>query len=346
MRSHVTKVLALAMGALSACVAANGGLAGAGGNAAACQAFLKGAACGAIGPGGIDCGAYSNVACDLGPYFSCLAGAYVCVNGMYDPAKLATLGQCAPLANCEAPPLDMAVPTPADGAMPAPDFGDHGVSFPLTGQMRNKVDVLFMVDNSNSMEAMSVELRNRFGSMIQALQALAQNGAAVDLNLGVVTSDYGAGATGAPGCQPSPGGQAGRLQAGGGPGGNCRGPVGANFVHYVFGGANNLPQGQDLATTFSCMASVGSQGCGFEHQLESVYAALHNPIPENQGFLRDDALLAVVFLTNEDDASAPTVTDVFDRNKVQASAASSPARCRAAACRRPCPTPGPVSSRT
>ena len=59
------------------------------------------------------------------------------------------------------------------------------------------------------------------------------------------------------------------------------------------------------------MASVGAAGCGFEHQLESVYAALHNTT-ENAGFLRDDALLAVVFLTNEDDGSAPPTATIFD----------------------------------
>src|SRR5205085_11472488 len=68
--------------------------------------------------------------------------------------------------------------------------------------------------------------------------------------------------------------------------------------------------------TFTCMASVGAGGCGFEHQLEAVYAALHNNLPENAGFLRDDAVLVVVFLTNEDDASAPPDTDVFDKNLV------------------------------
>jgi hypothetical protein len=62
---------------------------------------------------------------------------------------------------------------------------------------------------------------------------------------------------------------------------------------------------------FGCMASVGATGCGFEHQLESVYAALRNNV-ENAGFLRSDALLAVVFLTNEDDGSAPPTTHIYE----------------------------------
>jgi len=95
----------------------------------------------------------------------------------------------------------------------------------------------------------------------------------------------------------------------------CMGPTGKPYIEYVFqpGGTatSNLPAGQDLVQTFTCMASVGAGGCGFEHQLESVYAALHNT-SENAGFLRPDALLAVVFLTNEDDGSAPPTTDVFN----------------------------------
>lgn len=146
---------------------------------------------------------------------------------------------------------------------------------------------------------------------------LAKKGQFLDFHIGAVTSDYGAGSTGAPGCDVSPGGQRGLLQSlGVKADSSCKPPIGAPFIKYsnAQAGLNNLPMGQDLAATFTCMASVGAQGCGFEHQLESVYAALHNQT-ENAGFLRPDAALAVAFLTNEDDASAPPDTDVFDKNK-------------------------------
>ena len=214
------------------------------------------------------------------------------------------------LLACVTPPLE------------TPQTQNQGVGRIYVPQnLKNKVDILFLIDNSNSMEAMTMELRNRIPSFLDPFAKLAENGTYADMHIGVITSDYGAGATGAPGCSQSPGGQQGRLQGIGvkAPQ-NCKKPTGGvNFISFAYDkngpGTNNLPMNQNLAETFQCMASVGASGCGFEHQLEAVYAALHNNLPENQGFLREDALLVVVFLTNEDDASAPPDTDVFDKNK-------------------------------
>ena len=64
----------------------------------------------------------------------------------------------------------------------------------------------------------------------------------------------------------------------------------------------------DISAAFTCIAALGDRGCGFEHQFESVLRALGadgKAAPaENQGFLRRDALLAIIMLTNEDDCSA------------------------------------------
>jgi hypothetical protein len=187
---------------------------------------------------------------------------------------------------------------------------DTPVRVPQNAQ--NRVDVLFMVDNSPSMDAMQTELKARFGDFFKVFQDLAAGGTYADLHIGVVTSDYGAGdLDGQPGsgCFASPGGQKGVLQAIGAKAATgCMPPMNAPYIQYAFdpnGGTakSNLPGGQDLVGTFTCMASVGAGGCGFEHQLESVYAALKNT-RENAGFLRPDALLTVVFVTNEDDGSA------------------------------------------
>jgi hypothetical protein len=192
---------------------------------------------------------------------------------------------------------------------------------------QNKVDLLFMVDNSPSMLAMQQELQNRFGDFLQAFSDLTAQGIYADMHIGVVTSDYGAGHTADPsgGCDASPGGQRGLLQPlGAAAATGCLGPANnARFIQYSFDPAatnNNLPNGDqsvgNLVKTFTCMASVGAAGCGFEHQLESVYAALHNDV-ENAGFVRDGALLVVVFVTNEDDGSAPPSTDIYTRTATQ-----------------------------
>ncbi|MSP59616.1 MAG: hypothetical protein EXR72_04600 [Myxococcales bacterium] len=223
-------------------------------------------------------------------------------------------------------------PPPVDGGL-----GDRTISVDLTPPVltatcrqdnpSNKIDLLFLIDNSRSMAGMQAELRARFPQFIKTFTDLGKVGTFVDLHIGVVTSDYGAGPVPARGCQASPGGQLGRLQAIGAEApGSCRAPVGASFLIYdTSTGGGNLPPGQSLAETFGCMASVGTNGCGSEHVLEAVYAALHNK--ENQGFLRDDALLSVVFLTNEDDCSAPPDTDLFDGTKLAQYGANANYRC-------------------
>jgi hypothetical protein len=189
----------------------------------------------------------------------------------------------------------------------------------------NKVDVLFMIDNSSSMEPMQEELRKRFGDFLQIFGKLAQDGFYTDLHIGVVTSDFGAGDTDEysssmhTGCFRSPGGDRGKLQAlGKAAAMGCIPPRDQPFIRYAYGehgrDNDNLPEGQDLAATFTCMASVGASGCGFEHPLESVLSALKNNT-DNAGFLRPEALLAVVFVTNEDDGSAPPDTHLYRRNE-------------------------------
>jgi hypothetical protein len=67
-----------------------------------------------------------------------------------------------------------------------------------------------------------------------------------------------------------------------------------------------------LSDAFTCISSMGQNGCGFEHTLEAAYQALSDTtILENQGFLRPDAVLAVVFDTDEDDCSAPPTSNLF-----------------------------------
>jgi hypothetical protein len=109
------------------------------------------------------------------------------------------------------------------------------------------------------------------------------------------------------GGQCKPGGKGGQLQKIGAAAAiGCLAPTGGlNFIDYnQITKGTNLPVGQDLPTTFGCMAAVGDKGCGFEQPLEAAYQALHNVPAANANFIRADAQLFVIFLTDEDDCSA------------------------------------------
>jgi hypothetical protein len=189
-----------------------------------------------------------------------------------------------------------------------PDGCSAEIRLRIPEAVRDRVDLLVVLSNGTPYAAEKVR------PILQLFDDLAKVGEPIALHIGVITTDYGAGATGAPG------GQQGRLQAVGiAAPMTCRPPIGANYIHYDYAHPQdaNLPSGQDLQSTFDCMTAVGIFGCGFEHSLESAYAALHNAIPENAGFLRDEALLAVVFSSDRDDCSAPPDTDLFDKNANQ-----------------------------
>lgn len=68
-------------------------------------------------------------------------------------------------------------------------------------------------------------------------------------------------------------------------------------------GSNNNFSG-DIASVFACLAELGTVGSGREQPLASVRMALSGLIPANDGFLRRDAHLAVVYITDEDDQSS------------------------------------------
>lgn len=54
---------------------------------------------------------------------------------------------------------------------------------------------------------------------------------------------------------------------------------------------------------FQCMAFVGDSGCGIEGQFEGAKRALDGHRESNSGFLRPDSVLAILFVTDEDDCS-------------------------------------------
>jgi len=199
-----------------------------------------------------------------------------------------------------------------------PDGGAAGQTWVQVnlGTRTHDIDVLFVVDNSPSMSPKQNELKTRFAQLAAMFDAFGAQGHPGHYHIGVVTTDLGAGpfTLGAGQCRP--GGDRGQLIATGAAASpSCIAPVGAPFIDLdQIAGTDNLPVGQSLSATFSCMASVGDKGCGFEMPLESAYQALQPG--QNAGFLRPDSALAVAFVTDEDDCSAPADGDLFDPSRV------------------------------
>jgi len=176
------------------------------------------------------------------------------------------------------------------------------------------VDILFMVDNSSSMTSMQQKLGQQIQSFVSALQALP--GGFPDVHIAVVSSDMGApgDVTESIGCSAAGDSGAFRVDAPSCTTGATLAP-GSTFVSNVGGVAN---YSGDLADFLACILPLGSNGCGFEHQLASVTRALGAdgapPPAGNACFLRPDAELAVILLTNEDDCSAPADTLLYSLN--------------------------------
>jgi hypothetical protein len=180
---------------------------------------------------------------------------------------------------------------------------------------RSKVDILFMIDNSPSVPEQDT-LRRDFPHLIERLDGLATAGLPASYHIGVIDSDMGAGPFTLNQGQCHPDGDGGKLRtapvasAVGTPAACSSLALADPFIGYdQRAGTNNLG-GADIATAFDCISAVGDAGCGFEHPLEAIYRALEPAT--NPGFVRDDALLVVVWLTDEDDCSAPTDSLLFD----------------------------------
>ena len=181
--------------------------------------------------------------------------------------------------------------------------------------LRSSTDVLFVVENSPRMAAMVPPVEQRIREFLRLAQDSADRGTYPDLHVALVTTDMGAGVTGSADCEPANARPRGVLQPIGvaaRPG--CHGPVDANWIRLDFHPAalqpHNLPSGQSFTQTLECMAAVGHDGCDYPQPLEAAYAALRNPA--NRGFLREEAELVVVFITAQEDCSAPDDTDLFN----------------------------------
>jgi hypothetical protein len=176
-----------------------------------------------------------------------------------------------------------------------------------------KLDILFMIDNSSSMAPLQAKLRAQVPAFIDTLADPA-TGTLPDLHVAVVSSSFGAGAwANVNGCHSAAadpnttGDDQGRFRQGRG---SCTMlHPGATFLETGGGAGGGANFDGDLRNAVGCITDLGDNGCGFESQFASIYYALYkgslSPTedPDNGGFLRPNAKLAIVLLTNEDDCS-------------------------------------------
>jgi hypothetical protein len=179
------------------------------------------------------------------------------------------------------------------------------------------IDILFVIDDSASTSDKQTVFAMNFPGFVAALDAFPGIGRP-NLHMGVVTTSVDIGvagfASGNTGC-PHPNPMAdGRLQNTKGVGAmsGCPLPNGRYIVD-VSAGPPPTPRTTNytgnLADVFTCIAQVGSTGCGFEAPLNAMKRALDGSKPENAGFVRPGAFLAIVILTDEDDCSTKDGTD-------------------------------------
>jgi hypothetical protein len=132
-----------------------------------------------------------------------------------------------------------------------------------------KLDVLFVVDDSGSMAEEQQELAAAFPALFQAITEISS-----DYHVGVVSTDNE---------DPA---KSGKLQ----------GYAGGRFIDA------STP---NPVAVFQEMATLGTDGSSDEMGRRAVYRALTSPLVDgyNAGFYRENALLAVVVLSDENDFS-------------------------------------------
>jgi hypothetical protein len=175
-----------------------------------------------------------------------------------------------------------------------------------------KLDLIFMVDNSISMQEEQDKLKANFPSFMERLAAIP--GGLPDTRIAILSSNFGAGVNHPSDECKNYGDRASYLVK---DGCNLDTAGGVRWLRVGGGMAPNFPGGDAaLPTVFSCMANLGTGGCGYEHQLQSIRASFSTQgagavAPQNAGFLRDDAFLGIVILTDEDDCSGDPSAEFY-----------------------------------
>lgn len=182
--------------------------------------------------------------------------------------------------------------TGGDDEGPRPDAG------PVATQRCQKMDLVFVVDNSGSMAEEQGNLASNFPQFATLLNAyMVEGDLPLDYRVAITTTGRDVMYTEViPAFPPFP---------------EQSIPLSEEGDDGAFRQTCSMPRkwlertDQNMESTFSCAANVGTNGPGMEMPLYASELALSARIADgtNAGFLREDALLAIVYLTDEDDCS-------------------------------------------
>jgi hypothetical protein len=182
------------------------------------------------------------------------------------------------------------------------------------------VDIVVLVDDSGGMREEQDALVGRFPELIRRLveppdadaDGRPDHPPVADLNIGVISQDMGTAGFALPTCTDPDHGDRGCFLPPGGT--TCTAPD-PPFLSRNPGNAAAYPV-ERMSDDFACLASLGTSGCAFEQPLEAMLRAVTDNARAggcNAGFLRDDSVLALVFVSDEDDRSAsPDHPELFD----------------------------------
>jgi len=167
-------------------------------------------------------------------------------------------------------------------------FGEGGGD--LKPQTCEQVDFLFVIDNSGSMADEQAKLVSNYPTFVEGIRETLDRLESV--HVGVVTTDAYSASSGD--CRTI--------------GGLVTRTGGRDSSQSVCGpyaeGHNFMTDADDLTAAFACAARVGTSGSGSEGIVSAPVAAIAPPLTDpgqcNEGFLRDDALLVLFVITDED----------------------------------------------
>jgi hypothetical protein len=197
---------------------------------------------------------------------------------------------------CELPPQYCeGEPALPDQAPPAPSARVVAQVLPAES---TAVDILFVIDDSMSMMDEQEQLATWSSEMFDVL---SDAGELPDLHIAVTPTSVAISTL--THCQTG-----GTLHVG------TAVLDGARFIRDVAGPTGRIRNySGTLKETFGKMARVGDSGCGFEQPFKAARLALTGLAGGAEEFLRDDALLLVVFVTDEDDCSAKSPALFYDQ---------------------------------